>query len=316
MIPLLKPPINKDDIKAVVEQMESGMLVGGKKVKEFEDEFAEYVGCKYAIATNGLTNGYCVVLDMLKPTQINLPSATYVSMANMPKKFNINITFRDEWIAGRAYPIYTDKGLLIDSAHEIDRDICKRSPDATWLFSFHATKLLSTGKGGMICTNSKPQADFMRSITDNGRLYGNYKFDYVVHNAGWNFYMSDLTAALGLSQLRKLDETNAKRDKVKEMYDKHLISDKRDNWSRYIYQVWIENFPMFLQQAKAVGIQVSKHFNPIHRQPLYFTNRRMPISEEYSEHLISIPFYADMDGGDVYKVANFINNWRKPNAKN
>ena len=310
MIPLLRPPINKDDIKAVTDQLKSGMLVGGGKVAEFEKEFAEYVGCKYAIAVNGLTNGYCVVLDMLKPTEINLPSATYISMANMPKKLGVNITFRDEWIAGKAYIIPTDKGLIIDSAHEIDRDICKGNPDAIWLFSFHATKLLSTGKGGMICTNSKPQADFMRSIADNGRLYGNYKFDYVVHNAGWNFYMSDLTAALGLSQLRRLDETNKKRDKVKEMYDKHLVSDPRDNWSRYIYQVWIDDFPIFFRQTKLAGIQVSKHFNPIHKQPLYFTNQKLPVTEEYAEHLISIPFYADMTGEEVYLVSKFINNWR------
>ena len=313
MIPLLRPAVTKEDIEAVVENLKSGQLANGKTVAEFEKTFAEYVGCKYAIAVNGLTNGYCAVIDMLNPTEANMPSATYVSMANMLKKFNVSITFRDGWVAGSAYPILTNKGVIIDSAHEIERNICSKEPEAIWLFSFHATKLLTTGKGGMICTNSKPQADFLKVLTDNGRIYGNYKFDYVVHNPGWNFYMSDLEASLGLSQLKHLDATNKKRDEVKKLYDKYLKPHKYDNWTRYIYQVYIENFPMFLKTAKASDIQVSKHFNPIHLQPAYFTNQKLPVCEQLAAKMISIPFYADMSEEEVKKVSELINKWRNPN---
>jgi dTDP-4-amino-4,6-dideoxygalactose transaminase len=311
MIPLLRPSIKKEDIEAVSKQLESGWLTGSGIVEEFEREFAKYIGAKYAVAVDNLTAGYTAVLDMLRPSAINLPSATYITMANIPNKLNMKIHFRDGWVAGGAYDILTDKGKIVDSAHALERELFNRNKRAIWLFSFHATKLLTTGKGGMIATDSKNQADFLKTLVNNGRIYANNTFEYVVHTAGWNFYMSDIEASLGLSQLKRLDKTNEMRDGVKKMYDKYLKPHPKDNWTRYIYQVWIENFPQFYEEAVKAGIQVSKHFNPIHRQPLFNKpDLHLPIAEEYANHLISIPFCADMKEEDVKTVSNFINNWR------
>jgi len=310
MIPLLRPAITKSDVEAVSKQLLSLQLAGGKIVNEFEEEFAKYVGTKYAVGVDTLTAGFIAVLQMLKPTWATLPSATYISMANALKQMGVEIQFHDGWVAGHEYEIATDKGLIVDSAHAIDREICKKVPRAIWLFSFHATKLLTTGKGGMICTNSKEQYNFLKTLVNNSRVYANNSFEYTVHIPGWNYYMSDIIAALGLSQLRNLDFVNRKRDTVKKWYDKYLVFNVRDNWSRYIYQVWVEDFNCFYDRACEEGIQCSKHFNPIHLQPAFYTKGKFPVAEEYSQHLISIPFYADMKEEDVKTVANLINTWR------
>ena len=311
----MRPNITKEDAELVSKRLQTGLLVMGDKVKEFEDMFAEYVGAKYAIAVESLTSGFVAVVDMLEPTVANIPTCTYISMANTLKKFGVEITFRDEWIAGKDYIIPTDKGEIIDSAHNVEKDICKKNPEAIWLFSFHATKLIATGKGGMIVTNSKPQADFLRTLISDGRIYANNTYEYVVHNPGWNAYMTDIEAILGIEQLKRFDETNKRRDEVIELYGKYLEPHKLDRPSRYIYQVYIDNFRGFKEVAKQNEIQVSKHFNPVHKQPAFRVKQRFQNSEILAEHLISIPFYPGIKEEDIKKVSEIINNWRN-NAKN
>lgn len=306
----MRPNITKEDAELVSERLQSGLLVMGDKVEEFENMFAEYVGAKYAVAVESLTSGFVAVVDMLEPTVANLPTCTYVSMANTLKKFNVNITFRDEWIAGKEYIIPTDKGNIVDSAHNVEKDICKKSPESIWLFSFHATKLIATGKGGMIVTNSKPQADFLRTLIHDGRIYANNTYEYVVHNAGWNAYMTDIEAILGIEQLKRFDKTNKRRDEVIELYKKYLKPHQYDKPSRYIYQVYIDNFNGFKEVAKENGIQVSKHFNPIHLQPAFRVNGKFDYSVAMAQHLISIPFYPSMKEEDIKFVSQIINDWR------
>jgi len=310
-IPLLRPPITKEDAKAVSKQLLSGNLATGTEVAKLEKEFADYVGSKYAVAVDSCTSGFISVLTLLKPSKLSMPTATYVSMANVAKLMGVEIEFYDGWVAGSFYKIETDKGVIMDSAHVIDRNITKENEEAIWVFSFHATKLLATGKGGMITTNSKEQYNFLKTLVNNGRVYGNNTFEFTVHTPGWNFYMADTTAALALNQIRRLDYTNKKRDKVKEIYDKYLIPHELDNWSRYIYQVWIDDFASFYRRAKQEGIQVSKHFNPIHKQPAFYTKHKFFCAEEFAAHMISIPFWADMKESQVKRVAEFINKERK-----
>jgi len=310
MIPLMRPSITKPDAELVSERLQSGLLSMGDKVQEFEEKFAEYVGAKYAIATDSLTSGLVAVVDMLEPTSCNIPTCTFISVANTLKKFNVPIQFRDEWVAGDYYLIATDKGDIIDSAHVLERDVCKKEPEAIWLFSFHSTKLLTTGKGGMITTNSKEQANFLRTMVNNGRIYANNTYEYVVHTTGWNFYMTDIAAILGLAQLERLDETNKRRDEVIALYKKYLKPHKLDRVSRYIYQVHIDNFRGFKKVAKENDIQVSKHFNPIHLHPAFRVHAKFKDSEYLAAHLISIPFYPDMKEEDIKKVSKVINQWR------
>lgn len=310
MIPLYKPDISEADIQAISDTLRSGNLTTGTVVQEFEEEFATFVGIKHAIAVDSLTNGYLLVLDLLTPHSLVMPSATYISMANIPKKMGMKIQFKDEWIAGRDYVIQTDKGDIVDSAHLLEKDICKKNPDAIWLFSLHATKLITSGTGGMICTNSDDFANHLKVMRNSGRLKTSRGFDYVVTEAGWNFYMSDIQAALGLSQLRRYDELMKLRDECYETYQKYLKPNKYDRRTKYIYQIWVENIYGFADYMRDKGIAVSKHFTPIHTQPAFSTNQSLRDSEVLSEHLASIPYYPRLPEKDIEIVSKAINEWR------
>lgn len=310
-VPFYKPEITTEDLFEVSKQLSSGKLTTGERVKEFEEEFAKFIGAPYCVAVNSLTNGYLMVLDMLNPIAANIPSATFVSMANMLKKMGVTIQFRDEWITGREYVIRTDKGDIIDSAHVIERDIFKKNPDAFWLFSFHSTKILTTLTGGMIATASEDQANFLRTIRDNGRLIGSFSPDYVVHNIGWEFEMSDVQAALGLSQLSRLDETIRKRANIRNEYKNELHVDEKDRFSQYCIQVWVDNQRDFVTYMKNNGVQVSKHFNPIHLQPAYYNNLNLPVTQSFANHLVSIPYFNEISDGEISNVSELIYQWRK-----
>lgn len=315
-IPLYKPNITEEDVNAVADVLRSGKLTTGEKVREFEKEFAEYVGAPYALAVDSLTSGWVLLLDFLTPSYVEMSAATYISMPNAVKKFGIPIRFYDEFLAGEPIPMYTDKGTVYDSAHWIDRDVCRRDTNAYWLFSTHATKIITTGTGGVICLFSEDQYNALRVLRDSGRLRSARGFDYIVYEAGWNFYMSDVQAALGLSQLQRIDKLIAARDDNYSAYQRYLNPHHRDRRTRYIYQVWVNRALVFADAMKAQGIQVSKHFTPVHTQPAFNTpGIRLPKTEEACAHLISIPYYPYMADDDMKTVATAINYWRS-NEKN
>lgn len=310
MIPLYRPDISEADIQAVTDVLRDGKLTTGDTVAQFEKEFAEFVGAPYALATDSLTNAFVILLDLLCPTYATLPSATYVSMANTLKKFNIQTVFKDEWICGRAYKIETDKGTIWDSAHELVPNICSRDNTGYWLFSTHATKLITTGTGGMIALFSEDEYNILKTLRDSGRIRTARKFNYTVFYPGWNCYQSDIHAALGLSQLRRYDELMSARDECYQTYQKYLKPDSRDRRTRYLYQIWANDILGLSDHLRSLDIQVSKHFTPIHTQPAFQTNYRLPNTEEMCAHLLSIPYYPHMLEEDIQKVSEAINTWR------
>lgn len=301
-IPFYKPSITDNDIASVTAVLRSGNLTTGETVKQFEDEFASYIGAPYCIATNSLTSGYLLLLDLLTPRAVNLPSATYVSMANVPHKMGIKIEFRDEWSAGHAYEIYTDKGTIVDSAHEVVKGGYKSGQ--LWLYSFHSTKLLTTAQGGMIATDSKDFADTLRSMRSDGRLKG--LGSYIVREPGWNLYLSDVQAALGLSQLRRLDEKIAERERIAKKYEELLPG----VWtSQYLVQAKVKSARLCMEQLRG-QVEIQQHFPPIHLQPAYVGAWNLPQTTQLSTQIISLPFYEGMSDEDINQVAENIKVWR------
>lgn len=310
-IPLYKPDISEEDISAVTDVLRAGKLTTGDTVRQFEKEFAEFVGAPYALAVDSLTSGFLLVLDLLCPSRASMPSATYVSMANALKKFNTAITWRDEWVCGRAYPIETDKGTIWDSAHELEKNICQKDKTGYWLFSTHATKLITTGTGGVICVFSEDEYNVLKLLRDSGRVRTARNFNYSVLFPGWNFYQSDIHAALGLSQLRRYDELMQKRDECFATYQKYLVPKKLDTRTKYLYQIFVDDALKLADHLKSKGIQVSRHFTPLHTQSAFATGQKLPTTEYLSEHLLSIPYFPNMEEEDIKKVSEEINTWRK-----
>ncbi len=244
-IPIAKPIIGDEEIKAVGDVLKSGMLAQGESVKRFEDEFASYLGVKNSIAVNNGT----VALDLaikalgLKPgDEVITPAFTFIATANCalyqglspvfadvdPRTFNIDpddlqerITPRTRAVIGvhlygQPFDLSAVQEICQDGAIALVED-CAQAHGAefqgkkvgsfgTGCFSFYPTKNMTTGEGGMITTNDDALAARLRLLRSHG---DKGKYDHV--SLGYNYRMMNLQGALGLVQLGRLEEFTAKR---------------------------------------------------------------------------------------------------------
>ena len=258
MIPIAKPEISDEEIREVEKVLRSGYLVSGKKVKEFEKNFAHYIGVKHAIATSTGTSALHTALLSLgigKGDEVITTPFSFISSSNCilfvgakpvfvdidERTFNIDSNKIEEKITERTkavLPVHLfgqpceikkiseicdDHGLFLieDScqAHGAEYEGKKvGSFGDVSCFSFYATKNMPIGEGGMITTNDEEIAEKARIIVNQGQ-----KKKYNHAELGFNYRMMELQAVIGLGQLKKLDERNEKRIKNAAFLTKNLL---------------------------------------------------------------------------------------------
>ncbi len=260
MIPIAKPVIQDEETKNLIDVLKSGCLAQGKWVKQFEEEFAKYIGVDYAVATVNGTVALDLALKALKIGQgdeVIVPDFTFISTANSilfqnakpvfadveEKFFTINVTDILEKITNKTKAIICvhlfgqpcdlkalkeiceDHNLyLIEDcaqAHGAVYDSTKVGSSGIGCFSFYATKNMTTGEGGMVTTNDKTLTERLRLLINHGQLE-----KYVHEVLGYNLRMSDIQGALGVAQLKKLDSLNLKRIQNAEYYNKNIVNSK------------------------------------------------------------------------------------------
>jgi len=187
------------------------------------------------------------------------------------------------------------------------------------VFSFHPVKTVTSGEGGMVTTNSKDLYDRLRAF----RAHGIYKdgdmtgtWEYEMRELGYNYRMTDIQAALGLSQLGRLEEFKRKRRHIVDYYNKylglpHLIEKEYSDACFHLYPVLVENRRDFYFKAKAAGLNLQVHYIPVHLQPYYakkfgYKKGDFPKAEEYYEHCISLPLYYDLTDDDLAEIVKRI----------
>ena len=206
-------------------------------------------------------------------------------------------------------------------------------------FSFYATKNLCTGEGGMVTTPSEELYQHMKRLCLHGisrdawnRYTEKGSWYYQVEECGFKDNMSDIMAALGLVQLRKLDRMNARRAEIAERYNKafaemrevQLPSVRADHthvWHLYALRLNLDkltiNRACFFDEMKKLGIGCSVHFIPIPLHPYYQRTLEMrdPCTKALSEYprLLSIPLYSKMSDGDVERVIEAVKEIVKEN---
>jgi len=275
LIPIAKPVIGKEEIRAVEEVLRSGMLVQGKKVEEFERAFSDYINVTHAIAVANGTIALDAALKTLRIKQgeeVIVPSFTFISTANSilfqsakpvfadvdERTFNISpndvlekITDRTKAIIGvhlfghpfdvkAIQEICEDHNLILiedcAQAHGAEYEGIKvGSFGIAGCFSFYATKNMTTGEGGMITTNNNEIANVCRQLRNHGE---SQKYFHTM--LGYNYRMTDIQAAIGLAQLNKLDDFNEKRIKHAEYLNKHIKASglklpHRKNGIKHVY---------------------------------------------------------------------------------
>jgi perosamine synthetase len=351
-LPVLKPSADQQEIDAVAEVLKSGWWGKGPKVQQFEKEFAEMVGAKYAVAVTSASHGQDLVFKALGLSGVDIinPTISFMTTAAVPLWNNctsnivdvdpiaLNIDPEDVKKslrkntkaiiavnhAGVQAPIneireFFDGFILEDCAHSCYTPGAGQQGDvAVW--SFQAVKTMPTGDGGMITTNDKelyerlvPMTWFgitstfsrvSKSIDDKLTGKPGYSWDYEVDILGYKCYMIDLTAAIGLVQIKKLPNNLAKRRHIQSRYNKELNENiVRPIWSETVQYYCArvkesdrDNLIDFLAQKK---IHTSVHFKPLHKYQIVKQNREYPVADSEWKKLITLPCHPDMSEEDI-----------------
>lgn len=221
--------------------------------------------------------------------------------------------------------------VVEDASHAVGADYrdgkvgsCQYSDIA--IFSFHPVKILTTGEGGMLMTNDAALQQQLARLRSHGMVrtpalaeeHGPWYYEQ--HDLGFNYRMTDIQAALGLSQLRRLDEFVARRRQLAARYDSLLQGlPLRTPWQHpdgrsafHLYPIWIDepragkSRRTVFEALRASGIGVNVHYIPVPTQPYYrrlgFRAGQFPAAERYYQGAISLPMYFSLSEAEQDQV--------------
>ena len=180
-------------------------------------------------------------------------------------------------------------------------------------FSFHPAKNLAMPTGGAISLNDKDwkKHEDVLKIRRWCGISNRRDFSYDITELGWNFYLNEFSAAIGIEQLKKLDSLNKKRKKVAKRYSKEIrIEDKmpyNEECSYHFYWICIKNRDGFMKKMSQMGIETGIHYKPIHKMKLYDSRIKLPNSEYAGEHIVSLPTSPNLTDSDVSKIIHYVN---------
>lgn len=350
MIPISKIIISQDEERAVLEVLRSGNLVQGEKVLEFEKEFAEYIGAKFPVAvSNGTTALHLALLslglgtgDEVITTPFSFIASTnailYVGakpvFVDIKEDFNIDASKIEEKITKNTkaiLPVHLfgnpcDMDIIMDTARKFSLKVIEDAAQAHGAefngkkvgsfgdygcFSFYATKNMTTGEGGMIVTEDKDLYEKLKMLRSHGSSK-RYYHDFL----GFNFRMTDIQAAIGIEQLKKLDEFNSKRienalylnGKLKNI--KGIVFPKIDKNKKHVFHQYTiivtSDFPLNREDLrtslKERGIECAVYYPlPIHKQESMnaLGDLNLPVCEKLSQQVISLPIGPSLKAEDL-----------------
>lgn len=206
--------------------------------------------------------------------------------------------------------------LIEDAAHAAGTSYKKRkigNHGMAVCFSFHPVKNLAMPTGGAITLNGKTSKKF-QEILKSKRWCGisnRMGVKYDVSELGWNFYMNEFSAAIGIEQLKKLDHLNTRRKKVAKMYSKGIDLETKMPFnhesSYHYYWIMVKNRDNFIRNLKENGIETGIHYLPIHKMKFYRGTTNLPITENAGKRLVSLPTHPNLSENDVDHVIKTVN---------
>lgn len=359
---LSRPFIGQEELEAVREVFESKYLTEGPKTREFERKFAEYVGVRHGIATTSCTSGIEVCLRALgvgPGDEVIVPDFTFpatglavlglgatpklvdVSPKDFlldPSRLSTHVTKKTKCIlavSNLGFPL--EYAALMDFAEENGIPVVEDAACSTGtivngrkvgsmvdvaVFSFHARKVITTGEGGMICTNDDKIAGNSRSIKNFG-VTGSEGSRQLFGQWGTNLKMSNICAAIGLAQLQRLENIVQKRAQCAERYDR-LLRDtsavrpvKLGNGVRYNHYC----YPLLVDRNERDGLIASLRERKIEAQICSYALHRQqhfqstfgqndcsdglfPNSTRGFECLIQLPLHHELTGNQQEHICN------------
>ena len=366
-IPLSSQDITQQEIDEVVSVLKGDRLALGPQIEAFEQACAEVSDRKYGIAVNSGTSGLhlCVKAAGIKPgDEVITTSFSFIATTNCiffehakpvfvdidPESYNIDPAAIEAAITPKTKAIlpvevfgntaHFDKYeaiakkhnlvLIEDSCEAIGGLLGQRKAGSFGLcstFAFYPNKQITTGEGGMIVTDDIEFRDMCRALRNQGRHPNDSWLEHTY--MGYNYRISEITAALGKVQVSRLGEIVAKRRAVAQMYDAafanlqangklHIpVMTQKEQASYFVYVIRLadrysqadrNSLMQFLRENK---IGCNSYFAPIHTQKyvteLLGTKRGdFPITEAISDRTIALPFFANMTQLQVERVVDLI----------
>jgi perosamine synthetase len=356
LIPINLPKIGEEEIEAVAKVMRSGVLTSGlgtgPMVTKFEKNFAKFAGAKHAVAVNTGTaavHSAIVAAGIKQGDEVILPSFTFVATAEAvvmaggkpvfvdidPETYHLSPADIEENVTEKTkavvpvdlygLPVYIKPVRKIAAEHDlaIVEDASQAhgamyagkpagafADAACW--SFYASKNMTTGEGGIVTTDSDEIAETLRLVRTHGE-----KAKYASLMLGYNYRMSEIQAAIGIVQLKKLPRFVAKRrenakrlTEVLEASDRLKLpkesEERRHSW--YLYTVRLQNTTesernRIVEELRRKDIgAVAYYVHPVHLMPYYretFGERKLPETEKAAQQVFSLPIHPGVTEAQV-----------------
>lgn len=368
-VPFAWPDVGESEIEAVAEAIRSGWVTTGPKVKEFEQEFADYCGPEaIAVSVNSATAGLHLALEALgigPGDEVIVPTWTFTASAEVvrylgaepvlvdvdPHTLNIDLASAEASVGDRTRAIMPvhfaglpvpatsirlfaeehDLHVVEDAAHAFpaaSKGVTVGSgPSAATVFSFYATKTITTGEGGMVVTHDPWIAERLRVMRLHGisrDAFDRYRSDvpawrYDVVAPGYKYNLTDPAAAMGIVQLARAHQMRERRAEIAATYDRAFADldlqlpargSERDlhAWHLYVVRVRVQaDRDPFIEDLARMGVGTSVHFIPLHLQPYWRDRGRLatesfPVATSEFGRVVSLPIFSGMTDAQVARV--------------
>lgn len=343
VIPVADPYVTEDDVKAVAEAVRNKRLSQGMYVERFEKAFSNYLKSRQALAvTNGTAALHLALLsiDVKSGDEVIVPSFTFIASSNSilyvgakpvfvdidPHTFNIDPQKIEKAVTSKTKAIIVvhyggqpaDLSPISEIAEKHGVPVIEDAAEAhgakyknrlagsiglIGCFSFYPNKNMTTGEGGIVVTNDNLIAEKIRLLRSHGQ---DSRYHHIT--IGYNYRMTDIQAALGAVQLRRLDWVLRKKEEAARYYTE-LLSDKKGIQTPHVMQDATHTYMFYTVKFPSKGVRdrVMEHlsekrietriaFPPVHLQPFYrslygIQEGCLPVTEECAERVLSLPIY-------------------------
>jgi perosamine synthetase len=327
----------------------SGTGVGN--VKKFENLFKKYTNATECVAVDSGTAALDLALKVvdINKKEVLVPSLTFVSSINAikynggipifvdvksntlcmdPKDLQNKITKKSKVILPVHFGGYScdmdeikkiskkNKLLVVEDAAHATGSKYKNKKigsigDLT-CFSFHPVKNLAMPKGGAITLNYKNRnlKTKLNSLRWCGISNRKEQF-YDVTELGYNYYMDEISSAIGIEQLKKINKFNSRKYKIAKKYDKEIKCLEKmpisKDCSYHLYWILVKNRNTFLKNMKKKGIETGIHYLPVHKMKLYKSNIKLKVTEKVTKEIVTIPIHPSLKNSEVDYIIKTIN---------
>ncbi len=367
-IRLFKPSLGDEELEAISDSFQKSWIGLGPKVTAFEEAWEEFQGCKEAIGLNSCTaalhlalavfrfpegkrvlvpsqtfsaTGSAVLYNRLEPVFVDSDPVTLgLDLDDLQRKYTKDcVAVIPVHYAGHPAPMEKlvpwarERGLKVieDCAHTTGADY-KGTRLGRWgdvsCFSFEEKKLMTTGDGGMICSDDVDLLRDVRAMRWVGIDKDNWKsaqaytdsnrdamhWFYELNVLGYKYNMNDLAAAIGLVQLRKLPAMNARRSAIIAKYIQAIddiagidpiLPFEPENFVYQMFGVRTDRRDELMLHLKSSGIATGCHYTPLSAQPLFREwGRNCPYIESEINRCVTLPLHVELTDGDIDYVCN------------